>query len=127
MLLAFIKRTNRVRRIFKWAAGEEPVPGAVWQGLRAVERFQAGRTSAPETDPAGPVPPWAVNATLPDLRPEVRAMVEFQRLTGCRPGDAIRQRPAPLTERRPGLHGRAPAVPGSHRLGRRPQRAEAAG
>ncbi|MFO0804798.1 MAG: hypothetical protein U0791_16950 [Gemmataceae bacterium] len=89
-------RINRVRHIFKWAAGEELVPGAVWQDLRAVEGLQAGRTIAPERPPVGPVDEAAVKRVLPHLRPMVRAMVEVQLLTGMRPGEVIGLRPVEL-------------------------------
>jgi hypothetical protein len=54
------RRTNRIRHMFKWAAGEELVPGSVWMDLRAVDGLRAGRTEAPETEPVGPSPgPWS--------------------------------------------------------------------
>jgi integrase len=52
-----------------------------------------GRTKAVEYEPVGPVPDEDVEATLPHLPPVVRAMVQFQRLTGCRPGEATMLRP----------------------------------
>ena len=50
--------------------------------------LQAGRTPAKETASILPVPPDAVTAALPHLTRHVRGMVAFQRLTGCRPGEA---------------------------------------
>ncbi len=47
-----------------------------------------GRTGARETEPIGPVEDAVVEATLPHLSRRVRGLVEFQRLTGCRPGEA---------------------------------------
>jgi hypothetical protein len=40
-----------VPRIFKWAAGEELVPGAVYVNLRTVEGLQQGRTVGPPQSP----------------------------------------------------------------------------
>jgi integrase len=81
-------RVERVRRIFKWAVAEELVPPTVYQALAAVAGLQRGRTPARETEPVKPVDDEVVDATLPFLNRHVRGLVEFQRLTGCRPGEA---------------------------------------
>jgi integrase len=81
-------RIGRVRHVFKWAVGEELVPPSVHTALTAVAGLQKGRTSARESKPVGPVDDAAVLATLPLLNRHVRGLVEFQRLTGCRPGEA---------------------------------------
>src|SRR5207248_2655716 len=86
------RRTNLARRIFKWAAGEELVPFAAYQSLTAVAGLQKGRTAARETEPVRPVDDATVDATLPFLTRHVRGLVEFQRLTGARPGEACRVR-----------------------------------
>jgi hypothetical protein len=49
------KQIRIIRRMFKWAVGEELVPPSVYQGLRAVKDLQAGRTDAPETKEVRPV------------------------------------------------------------------------
>jgi integrase len=82
------QRVGRVRRIFKWAASEELVPATVYQSLATVTGLQRGRTTARESEPVGPVDDATVDATLPFLNRHVRGLVEFQRLTGCRPGEA---------------------------------------
>src|SRR5215468_9487386 len=81
-----------VKRIFKWGVAEELVPPAVYQALATVIGLQKGRTSAHETEPVGPVKDAVVEATLRHLNRHVRGLVEFQRLTGCRPGEACRVR-----------------------------------
>jgi integrase len=81
-------RVERVRRVFKWAVAEELVSPTVYQALAAVSGLQRGRTSAEEGEPVGPVDDTVVDATLPHLNRHVRGLVEFQRLTGCRPGEA---------------------------------------
>jgi len=53
-----------------------------------VAGLQRGRTEARDTEPVGPVD----GATLSYLNRHVRGLVEFQRLTGCRPGEACRVR-----------------------------------
>jgi integrase len=86
------QQTERVRRIFKWAASEELVPAGVYHALATVTGLQRGRTPAREPEPVGPVENAVVDATLPFLSRHVRGLVEFQRLTGCRPGEACRVR-----------------------------------
>ena len=54
-------------RAWRWAAGEELVPGHCWHALRAVEGLRAGRTSARESIPVLPVLPADVEAVLPHL------------------------------------------------------------
>ena len=82
-----------VLRMFKWATAEELLPGNVFQALRSVEGLKKGRTEAHETKPVVPVPDEVVDATLPYLPPVVAAMVCFERLTGCRPGEVCMIRP----------------------------------
>lgn len=86
------KRINRIRRILKWAAGEELIPFEVYHRLTAVGGLSKGRTDAPEPEPVGPVPDEVVNATLPHLPEAVRVMVEVQRLTGMRPNEVCKLR-----------------------------------
>src|SRR5262249_29341932 len=49
------QRCRRIVRVWKWAVGEELVPGQVWQDLRAVQGLQKGRTKAVDYEPVGPV------------------------------------------------------------------------
>jgi len=83
------QRVGRVRRMFKWAAGEELIPFEAYHRLTAVTGLQIGRTTARETDPVAPVADAVVDATLPYLNRYIRGLVEFQRHTGCRPGEAV--------------------------------------
>jgi integrase len=82
------RRIDRVKRVFKWAASKELVPAAAYQALRTLAGLRAGRTEARESKPVRPVDPAHVAATLPFLNRHLRAMVELQRLTGMRPGEA---------------------------------------
>jgi integrase len=88
------QRIGRVRRVFKWAASEELLPVAVHQALATVQGLQPGRSKVRESAPVEPVADAVVDAVLPFLNRYVRGLVEFQRLTGCRPGEActIRRR-----------------------------------
>jgi len=86
------KQVGRVRRIFKWGVENELVPPSVSHGLHDVQPLRRGRCEARETEPIEPVPDSVVDATLPHLNPVVRAMVEVQRLCGCRPGEVCKMR-----------------------------------
>jgi integrase len=57
-----------------------------------VSGLWAGRSAAVEREPVAPVPDEVVDATLPRLNRHVAGLVRFQRLTGCRPGEACRVR-----------------------------------
>lgn len=77
-------QAKRVRRVFKWAAENEQVPGAAWVALSAVAGLRVGKTTARETAPVQPAPAAAVDAVRAMLSPTVRAMVDLQDLTGMR-------------------------------------------
>ena len=96
-------RINRIRRVFRWAASVELVPGAVVQSLGTVAGLQKGRTKARESRGIRPVPVQFVEATLPHMNPLVRAMVQLQLLTGCRAGEVMVMRGCELTPGDPNL------------------------
>lgn len=81
-------RTRIARRIFQWAAAEELVPPSQYLALKALTGLQKGKTPAPEPEPVLPVADDLVNATLPLVSRPIRGLIEFQRRTGCRPGEA---------------------------------------
>src|SRR5262245_24574717 len=68
-------RTNRVRRVFKWAVSFDLLPVGVYQSLQTVPGLRRGRSRAKETDPVKPVPVDHVDACLPFLPRPVAAMV----------------------------------------------------
>lgn len=82
-------RLHKARRLFRWAAGMELIPAAVYQALLTVDGLRRGRTAAPEPPPVAAVPREHVAATLPLLPGPVAAMVRFQLLTGCRAGEVM--------------------------------------
>lgn len=86
-------RVKCVRRCFRWAAERELVPGSVVHGLDCLAPLRRGRTAARETEPVRPVAVATIEKTLPHLNHVVAVMVEFQRLTGCRPGEVCGLRP----------------------------------
>jgi len=104
------QRVGRIKRMFKWAVAEELVSAAVYHALQAVEGLKQGRSAAHDLPPIEPLSAELIDAVLPHLRPQVRAMVEVQRLTGMRPGEVCRMRWVDLDEHgalwvyRPGRH-----------------------
>src|SRR5207244_4500969 len=90
------KQVGRLKRVFRWAVGQELLPAAAVTDLDCVQGLQRGRTDAREMEPVKPVPDATVEATLPHLWPTVRAIVELQRLTGMRPGEVRHFKPADL-------------------------------
>jgi integrase len=82
------QRIGRVRRVFKWAVAEELVTQDVWAALTAVPGLKRGKTTARECPPVKPVPEAFVNAVRPFVSRHVWGLIMFQRLTGCRPGEA---------------------------------------
>jgi integrase len=83
---------DRIRRMFRWAAEEELLPGSVHDNLAKVTSLRKGKCKARESERVRPVPDEVVDATLPFLHPMPRAMAELQRLTGMRPGEVCRLR-----------------------------------
>jgi hypothetical protein len=62
-------QVNRLRRVFRWAAEEEMLPGSIYVDLKAVAGLEQGRTEARETPKVRPVAAEHVEATLPILPP----------------------------------------------------------
>jgi integrase len=90
------QRVRRIRHIWKWGAEDGLVPVSTWHGLCVVRGLQAGRSAARETAGRRPVTDEIVDATLPFLPRHVRGLIQFQRLTGCRPTEACRLRMAEI-------------------------------
>ncbi|MEQ8850051.1 site-specific integrase [Botrimarina sp.] len=86
----------RIKRMFKWGAGEELIPESTYRALALVEGLKKGRTEARETAPVLPIDDAAVTATLPSMPEVVADMVRLQRLTGMRPAEVCLLRPCDL-------------------------------
>jgi len=113
---------DRVRRVFKWGVAKELVPVEVSQKLACVRNLAKHRSDARETDPIESVPNEVVEETLPHLPAVVADMVQFQRFTGCRPGEVRSIKPCEIDTSkavwiwRPGSHktehhGRTRVIP----------------
>lgn len=83
------ERVGIVRRAFRWAAQEERIPPEQYHRLLAVDGLRRGRCGARETDPVQCVPVQHVEAAVPFLSPQGRAMVQLQLWTGMRPGEVV--------------------------------------
>lgn len=81
----------RVRTAWAWAEAEELIPPSSLHALKTVRGLRHGE--AREAEDVLPVPEADLAATLPQLGRVVRGLVEFQLLTGCRPGEAVIARP----------------------------------
>jgi integrase len=87
---------GRIKRMFKWAVGEQLIPAATYDALRTVDGIRKGRTAARETAPVEPVEDSVVDATLEHLPQVVADMVRLQRLTAMRPGEVCIVRPCDI-------------------------------
>ncbi len=90
------ERISQIKRMFRWAGENEMLPAEVCHALQLVSGLKRGRSLAKESPPIGPVSDATVEATLPFLPPVVRDMVNFQRATGCRPGEVCTLRPCDI-------------------------------
>jgi integrase len=82
-------RIGKLKRVFKWGVENELIPVAVHTALSTVAGLEAGRTGVRDNEPVAPVDDELVEAALPFLSRHVRGLVQFQRLTGARPGEAM--------------------------------------
>lgn len=105
---------GRIRQLFNWAVGLELIPPERAYALSRVRALPVGQGR--ETERRTEVAAETVNATLPHLTDEVRALVLFIRWTGCRPSEACRLRMADVHDRdRPTWRYRPPMHKTAHR------------
>lgn len=90
---------GRVRQMFHWGVLRELVPDDRVKALEIVPALAMGATKARESKRRRAVRVSVVKATLPFLTAEVRDLVWFIRLTGCRPSEAARMRLADIRDR----------------------------
>ena len=91
------RSVGRIRRMFKWGVANQMISPSVYQALAAIDGLRRGRSEARETQPITPVPDDLVEAVLPHVSPEVRAMIELQELAGMRPSEVVAMRGCDLT------------------------------
>lgn len=85
-----------IKRMFRWAAAEELVPGGIHHSLSAVTNLRRCEFGVREGKKVGPVDLAVVEAVLPYLSRQVAAMVMLQWWSGCRPGEAAGIRPCDI-------------------------------
>lgn len=83
------RQTGRIKRMFKWATGQEMIAPAICQALNAVEGLRVGRTQARESPAVRPAMDHLIEGALFHVCPQVRAMIQLQLLTGMRPGEVV--------------------------------------
>ena len=83
------KHIGRVRRMFRWAVSEELLPGSIVAPLESVDGLRKGRSKAAESEPVLPVPEEHVDAVQPYVQRPVWGLIQIQRFTGMRPGEAL--------------------------------------
>jgi len=83
---------NRARRFFRWAVGQELVPASVLEGLKALAPLRAGKCTARENPPRGPVSEADFEATLAELGDVPRDLCRLLMATGMRPNEACKMR-----------------------------------
>ncbi len=84
---------RRITRAIKWMVSEGMLAPSVHQAVKCVTPLTKGHCKAKEAPPVTPVGDATVDATLPHLSSTVAAMVRFQRLAGCRPGEVCKLKP----------------------------------
>jgi integrase len=90
------RATARVKALFSWGELRRLVPAGKAAELFPVRGIARGEHGARETAEVPPVAEGVLRATLPHLRPVVRAAVEVLSLTGARPSEVLGLRPCDL-------------------------------
>ena len=86
--------TGIIKRMFRWAVGEELVPTQIHQGLEAVDTIHKGRDPRlKESRKIKPAPQRHIQAVLKIVSPQIRTMIKLQMSTGMRPDEATIMRP----------------------------------
>lgn len=82
------QRIGIVVRLFRHGVENEMIPPAIYQALKAIQGLRAGRSGARESKVISPVPEADIDAIKPHVTRQVWALIELQRLTGMRSGEA---------------------------------------
>jgi integrase len=83
------RQAIRIRAMFKWGAGRELLPSALYEALRTVGGLRRGRSAAKENPPVAPVADEVIQKTLAHMPPTPAALVLVQRLSGMRPQEVV--------------------------------------
>jgi integrase len=83
---------RRIVSIFEWGVENELVQETTYRTLKTVKALPEGHPGTFENPAREHVPDEVIKRTLPFMPPTVSAMVQVQRLTGCRPGEIFNMR-----------------------------------
>jgi integrase len=89
-------RMKYIRAIFRWAERKRLVPKGTWEHLKTVQGLKRGRSGARDNDPVEPVPQPMIDAVLPLVPRQVKALIQLQLLGGYRPGELLKLTSADL-------------------------------
>ena len=81
------QQVGRVKRFVKWCVAHELLPASAHHALQTVDGLKYGKSAARESAPVKPVAAPFVDAVLPFLSVQCKAMVELQGVTGMRSGE----------------------------------------
>ena len=84
--------TRRIVSIFTWGVEEELVQPNTSAALKAVKSLPEGYAGTFDNEEREHVPDEVIKRTLPFMPPMIAAMVQIQRLTGCRPSEIFNMR-----------------------------------
>jgi integrase len=91
--------TGIIKRMFRWAVGEELVPVHVHQALETVDSIHKGRDGRlTECRRVKPAPRKHIRPVLDVVSPQIRTMVELQLATGMRPDEVTIMRPCDIDD-----------------------------
>jgi integrase len=91
---------NRIRTVISWGVEHELVSVGTLHALRTVKALPKGTPGTRETKRRQAVPDDVVERTLPFLPPVVAAIVQIQRMTGCRPSEILKMRAGDIDRNR---------------------------
>ncbi len=86
----------KAKQVFKYCASEELIPHTVYDRLRLVDSKAV--EGARKTAPIEPVDHKTIAATVAECSATVKAMIQFERYTGCRPDEVCRLRPCDIQD-----------------------------
>jgi integrase len=81
-----------IQKVFKWGVAQQLISFDVYNSLTTVDGVWPEETKSKKRD-AGAIADSVVDATIPFLPATIACMVNFQRLTGARPGEICKMRP----------------------------------
>ena len=91
--------TARVRIMFKWAAGEQLIPGSVVHALSCVGALKAGRCDARETLKVIPPDQTIISDVLNVLPKRLSSMFRVMQYSGMRVGELVAMRAGDITRK----------------------------